>query len=83
MKTLLVVVVLLGAAVVATFVRYESLDPCDWIMRDFGEASGLPPLVAQARMRAGFLMQGITEPTAYDCLMEWWRRRSEISPAAP
>lgn len=65
------------AASVATYARYKSLDPCDWLERDMGRASGLPALVVRARIRAAFLMQGIAEPDAADCLGEWWKLKAE------
>jgi hypothetical protein len=74
---------LLIAAVVATYVRYQSLDPCDWMMRDLAESSNLPDIVVAARVRSAFLLDGITEPTATDCLSGWWRLRSEMLPEKP
>ena len=77
MKALLVVILLLGAAAVATYARYGSFDPCAWIERDLAEDYDLPPIVLRARLRGGFLLRGITDPTPYDCLTEWWTLRSE------
>lgn len=76
----LAIPVLLVMAVIATYARYESLDPCDWMVHDLADHYGLPRVVAEARIRAGFLLDGITEPDAGDCLLEWWDWRSEGIP---
>ena len=83
MKSFVVLTGLLSAAVVATYARYQSRDPCDWMMRDLAEASSLPDIVVEARVRSAFLLDGITEPTATDCLSGWWRLRSEMLPDEP
>ncbi len=80
MRYLGIVVVLGLAAVIATFVRYESLDPCEWLEQDMTRALGMPPIVAQARIRAGFLLRGIIEPTSRECLNDWWRLKAEGLP---
>jgi hypothetical protein len=72
MKILVLVLALLGAAGVATYVRYGSFDPCVWLDIDTASASDLPRLVAQAQVRASFLLDGITSPTPGDCLTVWW-----------
>lgn len=77
MKYLLLVAALVVAAGVATYARYESLDPCVWLIRDATGQSGLPEMAEEARIRAAFLIRGITEPGSYDCLEAWWRLRSE------
>jgi hypothetical protein len=80
MKYLGIVVVLGLAAVIATLVRYESLDPCEWLEQDMTRALGMPAIVAQARIRAGFLFRGIVEPTSRECLDDWWRLKAEGLP---
>jgi hypothetical protein len=75
-KYLLIAVGLIAAAGVATYTRYESLDPCIWLVQDAARQSGLPPLAEEARIRAGFLVRGIAEPGATECLEAWWRLRS-------
>ena len=70
---------LLLAAVVATYVRYQSLDPCDWLERDMAQRMGMPELVVRGRIRAQFLIRGIAEPGAADCLTEWWRFKSSAA----
>lgn len=77
MRYALLVIALAAAATVATYVRYESLDPCDWMEQDMARQSALPLLVVRARIRAEFLLEGITEPTATDCLSRWWEIRAE------
>lgn len=80
MKYLLMAVALVAAAGVATYARYESLSPCDWLVQDASRQSSLPPLAEETRIRASFLVRGIAEPGPYDCLQAWWRLRSD-SPA--
>lgn len=80
MKYAIVVAGLIAAALTATYVRYESLDPCIWLVHDATGQSELPALAVEARIRAGFLVRGIAEPGAYDCLSEWWRLRSANPP---
>jgi len=82
MKFILILVILLGAAATATYVRYNSFDPCIWMEQDLAEESGQPILVVRARIRAGFLLQGIVSPTAQDCLLEWWKLRRDGLPEA-
>ncbi len=71
----LVLVVLAGAG--ATYFRYQSLDPCDWMEQDLAAHFDLPAVVVQAKIRAEFLLQGIVEPDPRDCLFEWWRLRRD------
>ncbi len=80
MKYLVILLALLISGSLATYVRYESLDPCVWMEQDLSAANGLPLLVVQARIRAEFLLDGITEPAPNDCLMAWWDLRSEGLP---
>lgn len=77
MKYLLLLTGLAVAASVATYARYESLNPCVWLVHDAASQSGLPALAEEARIRAAFLVRGITEPGPYDCLDSWWRLRFE------
>ncbi len=80
MKYLGIVVVLAVAAVIATFARYESIDPCEWLEQDMTRALGMPRIVAQARIRAGFMFRGIVEPTSGECLEDWWRLKAKGLP---
>ncbi len=80
MKVLLAIAVLIGAAAAATYVQYQSFDPCDWLIRDMAEHSSLPHVVVEARMRADFLLDGVTEPNAEDCLVKWWKLRKDDPP---
>src|SRR5690606_31796403 len=82
-RFLLLAALFLAAAAIATLLRYESLDPCVWMERDLVEDSGLPPAVVRARIAAGFLLEGITDPSPVDCLLEWWRLRREGVPEQP
>ncbi len=77
MKYPVIALGLLLAAVVAAYVRYQSLDPCDWLERDMTQRSGMPGLVVRGRIRAEFLIQGIANPGPADCLTGWWSFRSE------
>ena len=70
-----VVIVLAAAAVGATYLRYESLSPCDWLEQDMARESGLPPIVSRGQITGAFLLEGITDPTSYQCLLEWWEFR--------
>ena len=83
MRYALLVVGLALAAPIATYVRYESLDPCDWMERDMARQSGLPLLVVRTRLRAEFLLEGITEPSATECLSRWWEIRAEAASQEP
>ncbi len=83
MRYLGIVVVLGLAAVIATFARYESFDPCEWLEQDMTRALGMPKVVAQARIRAGFMFRGIVEPTSGECLDDWWQLKAEGLPEEP
>ena len=54
MKFLIVLVLLAGAAVSATWVRYHSFDPCVWTEQDMLADSSLPALIVKARIKAAF-----------------------------
>jgi len=74
MKTTAIIIIgmlLFGAA--ATYHRYASFNPCDWIEQDFIEQSGMPSLIVQGQMNTRFLMDGIVNPDAYQCIKMWWR----------
>jgi len=77
MKYALIAMTLIVAASAATYARYDSLDPCDWMARDMAQESGLPVFIIEARIRAEFLLDGITEPSSYECLSAWWKHRAE------
>ncbi len=82
MKFLIVLVLLAGAAVSATWVRYHSFDPCVWTEQDMLADSSLPALIVKARIKAAFLLDGVTEPTPKQCLYAWWQHRFEDAKAA-
>jgi len=77
MKGVVLVAVLAGAAMGATYWRYQSLDPCDWMTRDLVKASDLPELVVIAKIRAEFLLEGVTDPDPGQCLFKWWALRRD------
>jgi len=68
--------------VVATLIRYQSLDPCDWLARDMADKEGLTVAMAEAKVRAGFLLGGIVQPDVDDCLLEWWAFRGNSAAGA-
>ncbi len=80
MRYIGIAVALVAAAAIATFARYESFDPCDWLEHDMVRALGLPPVVAQARIRASFMFRGILEPDGADCLEDWRRLKAKGLP---
>lgn len=82
MKYLGLALALTAAAAGATLWRYGSLDPCAWLERDTARSTGLPDMIAQARIRAQFLLDGIVEPDAGQCLTAWWDLRAEDAGAA-
>ncbi|MGE0254396.1 MAG: hypothetical protein AB7N54_08840 [Alphaproteobacteria bacterium] len=75
MKYLPVVVVLLLLAAGATWVRYGSLSPCDWMVTDLAEQLNVPEGVAALKIRTDLALRGITDPKPGECLVEWWRIR--------
>lgn len=81
MKILIVLVLLVAAAVSATWVRYASFDPCVWTEQDMVADSSLPALIVTARIRAALLLDGVTEPTPKQCLYAWWQHRFEDAKA--
>ncbi len=76
-KATALVAALAGAAMAATYWRYQSLDPCDWMTRDLVQDSDLPELVVVARIRAEFLLEGVTDPDPGQCLFKWWALRRD------
>ena len=81
MKILIVLVLLVAAAVSATWVRYASFDPCVWTEQDMVSDSSLPALIVTARIRAALRLDGGTEPTPKQCLYAWWQNRFEDAKA--
>lgn len=76
-KFLYVAVALLFAAAAATFARYESFDPCSWLEHDLAEQTGLPRMVTKAQIQTEFFVEGVTNPSAKQCLFAWWDVRAE------
>ena len=73
-------ILILLAAAVATYGRYGSYDPCQWMETDMVKSSGLPHLVVRARIKAHFLVDGVTNPDLGQCLMGWWKSRADGLP---
>lgn len=67
---------LVVAALVATFVRYGSVDPCEWLILDTARLRELPLIVAETRVRAAFMVRGTTQPGYTACLTAWWDLRA-------
>lgn len=68
---------LMLAASAATYVQYQSFDPCQWMEQDLASQGGLTHLAAKARVRGQFLIRGIAEPDAGQCVMAWWEFRAD------
>jgi len=74
MKTTLIVIVgIILFGVGATYHRYQSFNPCDWIERDLAVQSGMPTLIVQGQIKTWFLMDGVVKPDPYQCIKMWWR----------
>ena len=73
-------VILIGLAIFAsgaTYGRYGNFDPCDWTAQDQAEATLIPKIVWEGRLKAKFLVKGISQPTYSDCMLAWWESRAE------
>ena len=69
MKTAAIIIVsILLFGVGATYQRYESFNPCDWMEQDLVAQSGLPILVVHGQVKAKFLLQGVIDPNPYQCI---------------
>ncbi len=78
MKTVLGGVVIVAvAATVATYFRYHSFDPCNWMAQDMARHTGAPVLMMEGKVRADFLIRGITAPSTSECVLAWWGERAE------
>ena len=77
MKWFWIILICILAAGAGTYVRYQSLDPCVWLKKDMVKASEMPEIWVETRIAARFLLDGITEPTATECLRGWWSYRAE------
>lgn len=64
------------AASAATYIQYQSFDPCVWMEQDIAADTGLPRFAAKARIQSQFLIQGIIHPDAGQCVMAWWEFRA-------
>ena len=81
-KYLIIFCALMIAAVAATYARYQSLHPCDWMQQNMVQTYDLPALLIRARIRAAFLLDGVFDPTPGDCLLKWWEFKAEGLPEA-
>lgn len=77
LKTLIVLALLVVVGGGATWVRYKSFDPCAWMQKEIGESFALSDLIVSARIKATFLLNGVTDPTLKQCLYTWWNYRFE------
>jgi len=78
MKTAAIIIIgilLFGTA--ATYHRYQSFNPCDWMEQDLIVQSSLPKLVVQGKVKAKFLLQGIIDPTPVQCVKMWWKLKAD------
>ena len=80
MRIVVIVAGLLVVASIATFARYGSLHPCDWMEQDLAAQSSLPRVAVELQISAAFLLEGITNPGPGDCLVKWWEWRREGLP---
>ena len=65
------------AASAATYIQYQSFNPCVWMEQDIAADTGLPRFAAKARIQTQFLIEGVTRPDAGQCVMAWWEFRAE------
>ena len=77
LKLFVIVLIIILIAIGATWVRYQSLNPCVWLHRDISQRYNLPALMITAQVNAVFLLHGITTPTTGQCLYAWWKHRFE------
>ncbi len=73
MKYALLAIGLVIAASAATYARYESLDPCDWLEHDLAQKSGLAWIAKKAEILAKIGL----DPGPTDCLSAWWEFRAD------
>ncbi|MEM7170504.1 MAG: hypothetical protein AAF530_10050 [Pseudomonadota bacterium] len=81
MKSVVTLLVLIALAVGATYWRYHSFDPCEWLKQDMMATSEMPGLVIEGQIRGEFLLDGIAEPGFMDCLKKWWNFKAAETPA--
>jgi len=77
MRVFILVFALSAVGVAATFARYGSLHPCDWLRQDMTAASILPESLVRGQIRLRSFLEGTIEPDALDCLEWWWSFRSK------
>ena len=79
MRVFVLVFALSAAGIAATFARYGSLHPCDWLLHDMVDASDMPEPLVEPSVQLRLLFDGLIQPTALDCLDRWWSFRIEES----
>jgi len=65
------------AASVATYFRYHSFDPCNWMAQDIARHTGVSVILTETKVKADFLMRGITQPDPTECVLAWWKERAD------
>ena len=81
-KVLFISCALLVAATAATYARYQSLHPCDWMEQDMVQTYELPALLIRARIHAAFMLDGVFDPDPGECLLKWWEFKAKGLPEA-
>jgi len=76
-KSFIIILIISLGAILATWAKYQSLDPCEWLHRDISQKINLPILMIKAQVKAGFLLHGIASPSAGQCIYAWWKYRFE------
>ena len=76
-KLLVLLICLAIFASGATYGRYGNFDPCDWTAQDQAKETAVPKIFWEGRLKAKFLVKGITEPSYSDCVLAWWENRAE------
>ena len=79
-RFVVIVAGLLLVAAIATYGRYQSLHPCDWMEEDLAAQSSLPRVAIELQISAAFLLEGVADPSVGDCLVKWWDWRREGLP---
>ncbi len=79
-KVVITLLILVVAAAGATFWRYQSFDPCEWLKQDMAAKSDLPGLFVEGQIRWDFLFDGVADPDGMQCLKKWWNFRADEEP---
>ena len=76
-KTLVLLIGIAIFAAGATFGRYGNFDPCDWTTQDQADTTAVPKIFWEGRLKAKFLVKGITNPSFSECMITWWESRAD------